>query len=443
MSETPADVGLLQFRPREGLLLTGFADSEFIYKEIWEEHFYDKHYPIAPGSQVLDLGANQGFFAVYAASKGAQVYAYEPEPRAFQMLARNIDACCLGEAVRIHERAIAATAGQVDLIVPSSPDFSASGMATASVAFSTSLQRIVAHDTTTVRVRTETLAGVFDRYSDVVFDLLKIDCEGSELEILAGAPEGCSDRIRNLVIETHDNYPQERLFRAVQDLGFVVREFEKLAGRFRTGYLFASSVVGEPAPRVYSILKTEPFGLRGESRSFDASASFSASPRNPITRYTWTIDGAIVEDGDRPILEHAFERPGHYAICVKVADERGHVDHDCANVWIFEPDYFGLSDATPMPPIGSDLACDVVGSRTFVIDKQLFPRNWRPRRILIGITQPDRMVGGILRFNHLRLTFDDRHQEIPIHGIPAGLDVYFSIETKERASLKLAWWGSD
>src|SRR5260370_13720390 len=64
-----------------------------IFTSIWYGHDYDiPRMPIRAGDVVIDIGANYGFFSCYAASKGARVYAFEPNPMIFEKLQRNIAA---------------------------------------------------------------------------------------------------------------------------------------------------------------------------------------------------------------------------------------------------------------------------------------------------------------------------------------------------------------
>lgn len=64
-----------------------------IINEVWYRHYYDPpELQIAESDIVLDIGANKGFFSIYAAmhaSKG-RVYAFEPAPQIFAMLRENI-----------------------------------------------------------------------------------------------------------------------------------------------------------------------------------------------------------------------------------------------------------------------------------------------------------------------------------------------------------------
>ena len=51
-----------------------------IYDEIWKDKVYGE---VHPGESVLDIGANVGYFTLYALATGAKVIAFEPEPENF------------------------------------------------------------------------------------------------------------------------------------------------------------------------------------------------------------------------------------------------------------------------------------------------------------------------------------------------------------------------
>lgn len=437
------DPTLLRFRPEDGVDLIGFADAEPILREIWDAHFYDRHRPIVAGERVLDLGANQGFFSIYAARRGARVIAYEPEPAAFAMLARNLARCGLEGAVEARPRAVSAAEGAIDLLVPSAAGLCASGMATTSPARARLLRDVGVERLQTVRVASETLASVLERQGPAGFDLVKLDCEGAELEILRSALPAAFARVGALVMETHDAYPQAALYHAVQDLGFAVEAFDKLAGPFRTGYLFARRA-GEPrAPRTYALLDGPRCATAGVELAFDASGSFSSHRCAPPERCVWSIDGAVVADGGAPALRHTFPRAGSHDVAVKTIDPGAAPDHASLHVWIFAPEYFQPAEATPLPAPGGELEHVLSGWRAFVIPSALRPRHWNPRRIIVGIAQLDDVVSGRLDCSHVRAPVDDRYQEIPLHAIPAGVDVRFSLYFPRPSRLKLAWWGAD
>lgn len=58
--------------------------------EVVDKHGYERRdFKIEPGEHWLDLGANVGAFTVYAAMKGAQVTAFEPDPDNYELLVKN------------------------------------------------------------------------------------------------------------------------------------------------------------------------------------------------------------------------------------------------------------------------------------------------------------------------------------------------------------------
>jgi hypothetical protein len=63
------------------------------FRSIWMEQCYESSLPaLPPDGTVIDLGANVGIFSVYAASRlvpHGRVIAVEPDPRCFEILARN------------------------------------------------------------------------------------------------------------------------------------------------------------------------------------------------------------------------------------------------------------------------------------------------------------------------------------------------------------------
>jgi FkbM family methyltransferase len=82
--------------PNLGLELEVLAGDEVIGPAValgaWEEHetrLFRAH--LRPGTQVLDLGANIGWFSVLAVLSGAQVHAFEPVPAIADVAQRNIE----------------------------------------------------------------------------------------------------------------------------------------------------------------------------------------------------------------------------------------------------------------------------------------------------------------------------------------------------------------
>lgn len=132
-------------------------------------------------STVLDIGANQGFFALAARSffSNATIQCYEPNPRIFPVLEKNAKAVRAG----VFREAVGAAEGTVFL-----EDSGDSNLArTSTEASGTAVPQV------SLRTAVERLGGQVD--------LAKIDCEGAEWEMF-GDPEPWK-AIRNLRMEYH------------------------------------------------------------------------------------------------------------------------------------------------------------------------------------------------------------------------------------------------
>jgi len=62
-------------------LILGLAHDEVVSEQIRR---------ISPGKTFIDIGANIGYFSLYAASRSIGVYAFEPSPREAERLRRNV-----------------------------------------------------------------------------------------------------------------------------------------------------------------------------------------------------------------------------------------------------------------------------------------------------------------------------------------------------------------
>lgn len=138
---------------------------------------------LRPGMAVLDIGANFGYFTVLAAravgGKGS-VHAFEPEPGNFALLSKNIEANGYAQA-RAHRVALSDAPGQATLFTDPS------NLGNPSLA-----KENVPEEGGAVSVELVTLDGFLDglgaaRPSKIA--LLKMDVQGFEAKVLAGAKE--------------------------------------------------------------------------------------------------------------------------------------------------------------------------------------------------------------------------------------------------------------
>lgn len=132
------------------------------------------HELVPTGCTAIDVGANRGYYSWALCSVAATVEAFEPNP----VLARFAQTK-LGKRTRVHEVALSDHDGTATLYIPRR----ASG---SSLHIIGNLGNIYPHDSVDeIQVRLATL----DSYSFENVGFLKIDVEGSEMEVLAGARE--------------------------------------------------------------------------------------------------------------------------------------------------------------------------------------------------------------------------------------------------------------
>jgi FkbM family methyltransferase len=207
---------------RNGLIIHyGPSDSPlFIFNEIFREHCYTRHgfYRPRPGDTVVDLGANIGLFALYLQSRapGIRIHCFEPATPTRERLERNLSANGLSADVSVYplavcdrERVAALKQGRnsgVRSLVPSA-DTSTGVEIVPCVGLSEALELCRAEHV----------------------DLLKIDVEGSEVEILEGAGDTVWKKIDRVALEFHDQFRpgcRERVLGVLQSHGYRKVEVE-------------------------------------------------------------------------------------------------------------------------------------------------------------------------------------------------------------------------
>ena len=203
-------------------------ETEFMYREIFEELSYLKHGVTLPeGSCIFDIGANIGIFSLFAnhVCKDAKIYSFEPAPPLYDLLALNTS--LYGTNFKIFKNGIASV--EEEVVFTYYPHASILSGRFADEAEEKETVRAVIHkelesagdDKPTEEQIDELLA---ERLSGVRFDcamktvsqvmrengvqridLLKIDVEKAELDVLEGIEAADWPKIRQLVIEVHDS----------------------------------------------------------------------------------------------------------------------------------------------------------------------------------------------------------------------------------------------
>jgi FkbM family methyltransferase len=152
---------------------------------------------LRPGMHVVEIGANIGSHSVMLARACApgHLVAFEPQQRAFQLMTANLVINGVANA-RVHPEAIGAAAGEIEM---SEPDYARRGNFGA---FSLTNPR--GDRGRSLRVRVSTL----DSWRLEACHFLKIDVEGLECDVIAGASETIA-RHRPIIYTENDRRDQQ------------------------------------------------------------------------------------------------------------------------------------------------------------------------------------------------------------------------------------------
>ena len=195
-------------------------------------------------STAIDVGANRGYYSWALSRVAATVEAFEPNP----VLARFAQAK-LGRRVRLHQVALSDHEGSATLYVPRR----ASG---SSLHIIGNLGNVYAHNNVDeIQVRLATL----DSYGFENVGFIKIDVEGSEMEVLAGARETIRINRPRMLIELlagiHGDY-LTRIERIQNDFGYdawIVIGREKFEAKLALAEMErlrrTSNILFTPVPR--------------------------------------------------------------------------------------------------------------------------------------------------------------------------------------------------
>lgn len=158
----------------------------------WRDHYSGDQLKVLdsllrPGSVFVDLGANQGEFTVFAASRVGEcgrVFAFEPSPMVVQRLLRNV-ALNGFTHVSIEQMAVSDKPGHLDLFTP--VDSFEDG--TINAGLPSLYSRAHGENNVATKVPVTTLDAWQRERGIERVDVIKLDIEGAELPALKGGEE--------------------------------------------------------------------------------------------------------------------------------------------------------------------------------------------------------------------------------------------------------------
>jgi FkbM family methyltransferase len=216
----------MQFR--NGCVLQGEPPElvEFLFHEIWVARAYSPPgYEIQRGDTVIDVGANIGAFAVFAATSApdVKVYAFEPFASNVAWLRKNVEDSGLSN-VQVFQQAVAGSSGPRPFFIE--PENCMFHSLYCDRAIDGSKRR---HE----MVECTTLDEIFAAHRVECCQVLKLDCEGAELEILENSSLETLRRVGKIVGEYHGSYKLDALRQFLESHSFH--------GDFGQGYFRARS----------------------------------------------------------------------------------------------------------------------------------------------------------------------------------------------------------
>lgn len=188
------EAGLLDLRTKDGLTITmrrNRGDAATV-GEIFLFDCYVHNLILPPRPVIIDVGGFIGDFSLYAVKRlnARRVIVYEPSPRNWELLLKNIASNGYGDRVEAVNKAV--TDGRDAMMDIDAPD---------------ELQCMVSASNRSGRplsaVPGISLAEILQEHGVESVDLLKIDCEGGEFAILESAPSDALARVQNIVFEYH------------------------------------------------------------------------------------------------------------------------------------------------------------------------------------------------------------------------------------------------
>lgn len=209
-------------------LTVSFEDHALLV-DMFEEIFVQGEYDVAdpgPVRRILDCGSNIGISVLYFAARypHAEITCFEADPVKGRLLARNVEQNDLSDRVTVIQKAVGGAEGTAELHF----DARDPGSLTSSL--------VREHrDSTPVEVTT-----LSQHVRDGV-DLVKLDVEGSELDVLRELAESAAlERVRQLLVEVHHNVTHDPMLLSevtglLQRAGFLLEVRAPLAPPYRRG----------------------------------------------------------------------------------------------------------------------------------------------------------------------------------------------------------------
>jgi FkbM family methyltransferase len=202
---------LLEFTNGYRLLIRTPGDAWSAHETFLDRHYQKASVPLEDDWVIIDIGADIGSFSIYAARQNPHgvIYAYEPFKGSFDLLRKNLQLNGIDGRVQVFNQAVSGHDGIISLDTD----------------WPEPTQYTTVTDGGQLDVPCVSLDTIFNQHRITACDYLKIDCEGSEYDILFQAGPETMARIKRICMEYHDNltdHTHEDLVAYLEQAGFEV-----------------------------------------------------------------------------------------------------------------------------------------------------------------------------------------------------------------------------
>lgn len=194
------------------------------------QHDYFKHVDLLKKPSIIDIGAHVGTFCIYSAKKipNAQIFSYEPDKKNYEKLVKNLQINDIS-SVKAFNFAVGKSKGKSFLHPMNEEGFGSVG------------STLINNEFEAVEVSCLTLKDILTENKIENCDLLKMDCEGSEFEIILNSDTEILRKIKSIAMEYHEseNHNREELSSFLQDQKFMVNVISN-KNNSKFGFIYAN-----------------------------------------------------------------------------------------------------------------------------------------------------------------------------------------------------------
>ena len=203
-----------QFRDGLSLSFNERNSATHVFSEIFIGECYPINKSIEEGKVIIDIGANIGFFTIYALIKipYSQIIAVEANPNNFKVLEENIINNNLNNNVKIFNNVVTSNKNQQPFYLSNNPGWSSI------------YNKRGAKNGERIYLKPITLSGLFKKNNLKIIDLLKIDIEGAEYDILLNDNFLDNYVVKELFVEIDKN-PRDKKYKYHQIINLLKNHY--------------------------------------------------------------------------------------------------------------------------------------------------------------------------------------------------------------------------